>query len=136
MNSSPRQTVSAGNLLRSTLCPRADISLNCLNLYQRLLRVRFCPRGPAMDTLHGSSALPIQVNSSMTGTVCLGGVEPHSTHARCPCTTTQAFGYRRSTRTRHSDSFSRKSPLRCLCHESIHLVRGRSDLTFRRRMRA
>jgi hypothetical protein len=57
MNLNPRQTVSAGILLRPTLCPRADILFKGLNLNQRLFRVRFCPRGPVMDTLHGSSAL-------------------------------------------------------------------------------
>jgi hypothetical protein len=31
-----------------------------------------------MDILHGSSALPIQVNISMAGTVSFNGIEPHN----------------------------------------------------------
>jgi hypothetical protein len=91
MNSSPRQTVSAGNLLRSTLCPRADIFSNCLTLYQRLLRVRFCPRGPVMDTLHGSSAQLIRVDFNMAETVRLRGIEPLDSRSATPPTKPSAM---------------------------------------------
>jgi hypothetical protein len=51
--------------LASTWCPQADKSAKILMLYQRTLRLRFCPRSPVMDILHGSSPLPILVNINM-----------------------------------------------------------------------
>jgi hypothetical protein len=91
MNLNPRQTVSAGILLRSTLCPKADIFWKCFEIYQRLLRVRFCPRGPVMDTLHRSSPQPIQVKLNMTETVCLRGIELLDKHSATPPTKLSAM---------------------------------------------
>jgi hypothetical protein len=91
MSSDPRQIVSAGNLLRSTLCPRADIFLKLLTLYQRLLRVRFCPRSPVMDILHGSSPLLRQAKFNMAETVFLRGIESLDSRSATPPTKLSAM---------------------------------------------